>query len=246
MKIAGKVALITGASMGMGKGHAETFIAEGATVYLADINDEKGLATATELGDKAHFVHLDVTNEKDWQNAMDTIESKDGVLDILVNNAGISVFLPLSAMTKDQYMKSIEINQLSVFLGMKYALPLLEKSKAASIINISSIEGFHGSVGGYAYVSSKFAVRGLTRSAALELAGKNIRVNSVHPGAVETPMVLEATGAQKEAIEQFKTTIPMKRMAKPAEVSKLVLFLASDDSSYSTGAEFIVDGGTLA
>ncbi|WP_374286410.1 SDR family NAD(P)-dependent oxidoreductase [Lactococcus sp.] len=246
MKLAGKVALITGASMGMGKGHAETFIAEGATVYLADINDEKGLATATELGDKAHFVHLDVTNEEDWQNAMDTIESKDGVLDILVNNAGISVFLPLSAMTKDQYMKSIEINQLSVFLGMKYALPLLEKSKAASIINISSIEGFHGSVGGYAYVSSKFAVRGLTRSAALELAGKNIRVNSVHPGAVETPMVLEATGAQKEAIEQFKTTIPMKRMAKPAEVSKLVLFLASDDSSYSTGAEFIVDGGNLA
>ncbi|MGM9885661.1 MAG: SDR family NAD(P)-dependent oxidoreductase [Lactococcus sp.] len=246
MKLAGKVALITGASMGMGKGHAETFIAEGATVYLADINDEKGLATATELGDKAHFVHLDVTNEEDWKNAMDTIEANDGVLDVLVNNAGISVFLPLSAMTKDQYMKSIEINQLSVFLGMKYALPLLEKSKAASIINISSIEGFHGSAGGYAYVSSKFAVRGLTRSAALEFAAKNIRVNSVHPGAVETPMVLEATGAQKEAIEQFKTTIPMKRMAKPAEVSKLVLFLASDDSSYSTGAEFIVDGGTLA
>lgn len=246
MKLVGKVALITGASMGMGKEHAEKFINEGATVYLADINDEKGLASAKELGGKAHFVHLDVTNEEDWQNAIETIKENEGVLDILVNNAGISVFLPLSTMTKEQYMKSIEINQLSVFLGMKCALPLLEKSEAASIINISSIEGFHGSSGGYAYVSSKFAVRGLTRSAALEFATKNIRVNSVHPGAVETPMVLEATGAQKEAIEQFKNTIPMKRMAKPEEISKLVLFLASDDSSYSTGAEFIVDGGSLA
>lgn len=246
MKLEGKVALITGASMGMGKGHAETFISEGATVYLADINDEKGNATAAELGDKAHFVHLDVTNEEDWAKAIQTINAENGVLDILVNNAGISVFHPLTEMTKAQYMKTIEINQLSVFLGMKHAAPLMEKSSAASIINISSIEGFHGSIGGYAYVSSKFAVRGLTKSAALELAPKNIRVNSVHPGAVETPMVLQATGAQKEAIERFKETIPMKRMAKPSEVSKLVLFLASEDSSYSTGSEFIVDGGVLA
>ena len=246
MKLQGKVALITGASMGMGKGHAETFINEGAIVYLADINDEKGNETATELGENAHYVHLDVTNEEEWVAAIAKIEAEQGVLDILVNNAGISVFSPLVEMTTVQYMKTIEINQLSVFLGMKSAATLMEKSKAGSMINISSIEGFHGSVGGYAYVSSKFAVRGLTKSAALELAPKGIRVNSVHPGAVETPMVTQATGAQKEGIEKFKQTIPMKRMAQPTEISKLVLFLASEDSSYSTGSEFIADGGVLA
>lgn len=246
MKLDGKITLITGASMGMGKSHAETFIKEGATVYLADINSDKGEEAARELGDRAHFVKLDVTNEDDWKKVIDYIEEQSGKLDVLVNNAGISVFKPLVDMTAEDYMRTININQLSVFLGMKYSMPLLEKSNGASIINISSIEGMKGSSGGYGYVSSKFAVRGLTKSAALEFADKNIRVNSVHPGAVETPMVLEATGAQKKNIDMFIQTIPMKRMAQAKEVSKMVLFLASDDSSYSTGSEFIIDGGTLA
>lgn len=246
MKLQGKVSLITGASMGMGKSHAKSFIKEGATVYLADIDAKKGKETAQELGDKAHFIQLDVTDENNWKKVIQHIEEESGKLDVLVNNAGISIFKPLVDMTTDDYMKTININQLSVFLGMKYSMPLLEKSDSASIINISSIEGIKGSSGGYGYVSSKFAVRGLTKSAALEFADKNIRVNSVHPGAVETPMVLEATGEQKKNIELFIQTIPMKRMAQAEEVSKMVLFLASDESSYSTGSEFIIDGGILA
>ncbi len=246
MRLANKIALITGAAMGMGKSHAQRFIQEGAVVYLADINDEIGEATAKELGENAYYIKLDVTEEKSWLEAVETIRNNHHKLDILVNNAGISSFKPLSEMTVEDYMKTISINQLSVFLGMKSAMELLEKSSAASIINISSIEGFKGSSGGYGYVSSKFAVRGLTKSAALEFASKGIRVNSVHPGGVETPMVAQATGDQKLAIEAFKQTIPLNRMAQASEISNLVLFLASDESSYSTGSEFIADGGILA
>lgn len=246
MRLKEKVALITGASMGMGKEHAALFIKEGAIVYIADIDDTSGKETATILGEHAHFVHLDVTKEDQWQKAIEQITKEQGVLDILVNNAGISVFNSLENTTQEAFMKTIEINQLSVFLGMKTSVGLMEKSSSASIINISSIEGFEGSIGGYGYVSSKFAVRGLTKCAALEFADKNIRVNSVHPGGVITPMVTQATGEQKAAIEQFQQTIPMKRMADPKEISNLVLFLASDDSSYSTGSEFIADGGILA
>ncbi|WP_348920204.1 glucose 1-dehydrogenase [Enterococcus rotai] len=246
MRLKGKTALVTGASMGMGKEHAALFIKEGANVYIADIDDIRGQETAGDLGENAHFIHLDVTKEDQWQTAIEQIAKEQGVLDILVNNAGISVFNSLENTTQAEFMKTIEINQLSVFLGMKASVVLMEKSPSASIINISSIEGFEGSIGGYGYVSSKFAVRGLTKCAALEFADKNIRVNSVHPGGVITPMVTQATGEQKAAIEQFQQTIPMKRMADPKEISNLVLFLASDDSSYSTGSEFIADGGILA
>lgn len=246
MKLLGKVALITGASMGMGRSHAELFIKEGAIVYIADINDKEGLETDKQLGDRAHYVHLNVTDEDDWMNAMASIQEKYGKLDILVNNAGVSIFNSLADMSKEQYMKIIEINQLSAFLGMKYALPLLEKWTDVSIVNVSSIERMRGSAGGHGYVGSKFAVRGMTKAAALELASRNIRVNSVHPGGVETPMVLEAQGEQKRAIEAFKEVIPMKRMAKAEEISRLVVFLASNGASYSTGGEFIADGGILA
>lgn len=200
MRLEGKIALITGASMGMGKEHATLFSKEGATVYIADIDDEKGSKTAAALGDKAHFLHLDVTKEEQWQAAIEQIEKEKGVLDILVNNAGISVFNELINTSQEEFMRTIEINQLSVFLGMKTAVSLMEKSRSASIINISSIEGFEGSIGGYGYVSSKFAVRGLTKCAALEFADKNIRVNSVHPGGVITPMVTQATGEQKKLL----------------------------------------------
>lgn len=241
-----KVALITGALIWMGRSHAEVFIKEGAVVYIADINDIEGLETAKQLGNQAHYVHLNVTDEDDWKKAMTIIQEESGKLDILVNNAGVSIFNSLTDMSKEQYMKIIEINQLSVFLGMKYALQLLEKGTDASIVNVSSIEGMRGSSGGHGYVGSKFAVRGMMKAAALELASHNIRVNSVHPGGVETPMVLEAKGEQKQAIEAFKETIPMKRMAKSEEISRLVLFLASNDASYSTGGEFVADGGILA
>lgn len=200
MRLEGKIALITGASMGMGKEHATLFSKEGATVYIADIDDEKGSKTAAALGDKAHFLHLDVTKEEQWQAAIEQIEKEKGVLDILVNNAGISVFNELINTSQEEFMRTIEINQLSVFLGMKTAVSLMEKSRSASIIDISSIEGFEGSIGGYGYVSSKFAVRGLTKCAALEFADKNIRVNSVHPGGVITPMVTQATGEQKKLL----------------------------------------------
>ncbi|WP_086444598.1 SDR family oxidoreductase [Candidatus Enterococcus lemimoniae] len=246
IRLKGKIALVTGASMGMGKEHAALFIKEGAIVYIADIDDISGKETAASLGDNAQFVHLDVTKEDQWQKAIEQITKEQGVINILVNSAGINVFKSLENTTQEEFMRTIEINQLSVFLGIKNSVALIEKSHSASIINISSIEGFEGSVGGYGYVSSKFAVRGLTKCAALEFADKHIRVNSVHPGDVITPMVTQATGEQKAAIEQFQQTIPMKRMADPKEISNLVLFLVSDDSSYSTGREFIADGGILA
>lgn len=237
-----KVIIITGAAQGMGETHARLCLAEGAKVVLTDINADKGEALAKELGDNALFIKHDVTNEDDWTQVVKRTEDKFGQIDVLVNNAGITTHKSILDTSVESYRKILEINQVSVFLGTKAVIPSMIEGKQGSIINISSINGLVG--GAIGYTDSKFAVRGMTKAAALECAPHGIRVNSIHPGVIATPMIMQ--GDTKDAVEAFAKSIPMKRVAQPEEVSGIVLFLASDDSSYSTGSEFIVDGGLTA
>lgn len=238
----GKVAIVTGAAQGMGAAHATRFINEGAKVVITDLNEEKGLALAESLGENALFVKHNVTSEEDWANVIVKAEEAFGPVNILVNNAGISFNKGLQELTLADYRKIVDINQVSVFLGMKAVVSSMQKAEGGSIVNISSMNGIVAGVVGY--TDTKFAVRGMTKAAAIELAGYGIRVNSVHPGVISTPMIQQ--GDAKAAIEEFAKHIPLKRVAQPEEVSSLVLFLASDESSYSTGAEFIIDGGLTA
>lgn len=241
-RLAGKVAIITGAAQGMGAAHARAFVKEGAKVVLTDLNDDKGQALALELGANSLFIKQDVTSKEDWDRVIEATEAHFGLIDILVNNAGITQSKSLLETSLDDYRRIVEINQVSVFLGMKAVVPSMIKAGGGSIVNISSINGLVG--GAIGYTDSKFAVRGMTKAAALECAAYNIRINSVHPGVIETPMIMQED--TRSAVEAFAQHIPLKRVAKPEEVSSLVLYLASDDSSYSTGSEFVVDGGITA
>ncbi len=237
-----KVIVITGAAQGMGETHARKCLEHGAKVVLTDVNVEKGEDLAASLGENALFIKHDVTNEQDWSNVVEQTEAKFGPINVLVNNAGITIAKSLLETSLEDYRRILDINQVSVFLGMKAVTPSMKKTENGSIINISSINGLVG--GAFGYTDSKFAVRGMTKAAALELANYGIRVNSVHPGIIATPMIMQDD--TKDAVEQFAKTIPLKRVAQPEEISGLILFLASDDSSYSTGSEFIADGGITA
>lgn len=237
-----KIAIVTGAAQGMGASHATRFIEEGAKVVLTDLNEEKGLALAESLGENALFIKHNVTSEEDWANVIQKAEEAFGPVNVLVNNAGISMNKGLQDLTLDDYRKIVDINQVSVFLGMKAVIPSMQKAESGSIVNISSMNGLVAGVVGY--TDTKFAVRGMTKAAAIELAAYGIRVNSVHPGVISTPMIQQ--GDAKKAIEEFSKFIPLKRIAQTEEVSNMVLFLASDDSSYSTGSEFVIDGGLTA
>lgn len=243
-RLDGKVAIITGAARGMGAAHAKRFVEEGAKVVITDILLDEGEKLASELGKNAVFVKHDVSNAADWEEVVNMAEEAFGPVDILVNNAGISVSVPIEELTEEQYRKVVDINQVSVFLGTKAVLPSMKKTGGGSIVNISSMAGIVGGQGQMAYSASKFAVRGMTKAAAAELAPLNIRVNSVHPGAIRTPMI--DLPENKEIIEALEESTPLGRVAEPEEVSELVLFLASDESSYSTGAEFLIDGGASA
>lgn len=241
-RLEGKVAIITGSAQGMGAAHAKKFIEEGAKVVLTDLNEEKGNAFAAELGENAIFVKQNVANEEDWKNVVAKAEETFGPVNVLVNNAGITMAKSITDTSVEDYRKIVEINQFSVFLGIKSVVSSMEKAGQGTIVNISSLNGLVG--GAVGYTDTKFAVRGITKAAALELAPKNIRVNSVHPGVIATPMVVQED--TKAAVEAFSKMIPMGRVAEPEEVSNLVLYLASEESSYSTGSEFIVDGGMSA
>ncbi|WP_239751509.1 glucose 1-dehydrogenase [Mammaliicoccus sp. H-M34] len=241
-RLENKVVMITGAAQGMGKIHAEKALEQGAKVVITDINEESGHQTESELKGEVMFIKHNVSDENDWKNVVQQTMDKWGRIDVLVNNAGITYNTPLEELTTDDYMKIVQINQLSVFLGMKSVAPIMKEQNKGSIINISSMNGLVG--GAIGYTDTKFAVRGMTKAASRELSPFNIRVNSVHPGVIQTPM-LEQEGV-KEAVEEFKKTIPMRRVAQAEEVSNMVTFLASDDSSYSTGAEFVIDGGLTA
>ena len=241
-RLEGKVAIITGSAQGMGAAHAKKFIEEGAKVVLTDLNEEKGNAFAAELGENAIFVKQNVANEEDWKNVVAKAEEAFGPVNVLVNNAGITMAKSITDTSVEDYRKIVEINQVSVFLGIKSVVSSMEKAGQGTIVNISSLNGLVG--GAVGYTDTKFAVRGITKAAALGLAPKNIRVNSVHPGVIATPMVVQED--TKAAVEAFSKMIPMGRVAEPEEASNLVLYLASEESSYSTGSEFIVYGGMSA
>lgn len=241
-RLSEKVAIITGGARGMGEAHVRRFVEEGAKVVFTDINEELGEKLSDELGSKAVFVKHDVTDQDGWAKVVEKTEAEFGPVNILVNNAGISMSKTIFEMTEEEYRKIIDINQVSVFLGIKAVLSSMQKVEGGSIVNISSMNGIVGGAPGY--TDSKFAVRGLTKAAALQLGALGIRVNSVHPGVIETPMVSE--GDAVEQIKQFAAQIPMQRMAQAEEVTNMVLFLSSDEASYSTGSEFVIDGGMTA
>ncbi|MFV9453433.1 glucose 1-dehydrogenase [Rhodococcus sp. NM-2] len=245
-RLSGQVAIVTGASRGMGAAHARAFAAEGAQVLLTDVLAAEGAALADELGSNARFAAHDVTRADDWDRVIALAEESFGPVSILVNNAGVGVYSPIEVMTEDEYRRVIDVNQVSTFLGMKAVAGSMGRAGRGSIINISSVAGFIGEAGTVAYAASKFAVRGMTKVAAKELGPQGIRVNSVHPGVIESPMALENDDPQAlAAAKAYAAATPLGRMGRPQEVSNLVVFLASEESSFATGAAFVIDGGTI-
>lgn len=243
-RLDGKVAIITGGARGMGASHAKKFLEEGAKVMITDILEKEGEALVSEHGSNIKFMKHDVTKVAEWEKVVAETESAFGPVSVLVNNAGIALLKPLDEITEEDYRKVIDINQVSIFLGMKHVHKSMSKAKNGSIINISSVSGLRGNRGSVAYDASKFAVRGMTKSAAIELGEEGIRVNSIHPGIIETPMIMQEDA--KDAVRELAKDVPLKRTAQPEEVSNLVVYLASDESSYSTGSEFVIDGGMTA
>jgi 3alpha(or 20beta)-hydroxysteroid dehydrogenase len=245
MRLEGKVAIVTGGARGMGAAEVRRLHADGAAVVAADVLDDEGKALADELGERARFLHLDVTSEEQWIAAVEQTEREFGRLDVLVNNAGILRFAAVADSTVEEFRQVLEVNLVGTFLGIKHAVPALRRAGGGSIVNISSTEGLAGTLFCGAYTASKFGVRGLTKVAALEHGGEKIRVNSVHPGGIDTPMTRAVMGEEGRAYVASKVA-GLKRMGEAEEVAGVVAFLASDDSSYCTGAEFVVDGGVTA
>jgi len=248
-RLAGKVAFISGGARGMGASEAQLFLEEGAKVVISDVLDAEGEKTAKRLspdGSSCRFVHHDVTSEEDWRRAVDFTIATFGQLDILVNNAGIFERGTVLDTSLAAYRRTIDINQVGVFLGMAAVAPHMTGRKTGSIINISSVAGLDGTPGFLAYGASKWAVRGMTRGVAKELAPFGVRVNSIHPGIIDTPMLQTFDEAGEGVREMVRTRIPLGYEAEPVHVARLALYLASDDSAYSTGSEFKVDGGWSA
>jgi len=241
-RVSGLVALVTGAASPRGQGAAEARLLalEGAAVVLADISDDEGASTAASIGEAAAYRHLDVTNESDWAAAVAWTLERHGRLDILVNNAGIWLQKTLEETSLDDYRRVVDINQVSVFLGMRAVVPAMRVASSGSIVNISSLAGIRGAQVPLAYAASKWAVRGMSRQAAAELAPYGIRVNAVFPGYVDTGMI---DGGHEEIAQR----VPLgRRLAAPEEIAAAVLFLASDEARYVSGAELVVDGAVTA
>ena len=249
-RLDGKVALVSGAARGMGQAAARLFAAEGAKVAVCDIIDDEGKAVASEIGSSAIYQHLDVTREEDWAAATAATIAAYGKIDVLVNNAGIGELVPFADMTLEDYRRVTEVNQTGVFLGMKAAIDPMTAAGGGSIINISSIDGLVAANMVLHYIASKWAVRGMTKAAAIELGPRGIRVNSVHLGFIHTSIGSPDGVPRPEGravLDDFtKHWTPLGRSGEPDDIAKLVLFLASDDSAYSTGSEFVSDGGMIA
>jgi 3alpha(or 20beta)-hydroxysteroid dehydrogenase len=250
-RLDGKVAIVTGAARGQGAEEARRFAAEGAKVVLTDVLEDEGRLVAKEIGDAALFVPHDVTDEEQWQHVVQATVDAFGGVHVLVNNAGIAKFTPIAMTPLQDYMDVINVNQVGVFLGMKSVVPAMSTSVTqsglgGSIVNISSVDGMVGMIGVVAYVASKWAVRGMTKTAAIEFGGLGIRVNSIHPGGVDTPMVREPSETVGVDLVGYFSRVPLGRIGEPEDVANLALFLASDESAYCTGSEFVIDGGITA
>ncbi len=239
-RLEGKVCLITGAARGQGAEEARIFAGEGATVWLTDVLDEAGKATAGEIG--GTYRHLDVRSEEGWSALVTEILERDGRIDVLVNNAGIFRSNRMRDTSLEEFKTVMDVNCVGVFLGMRAVAPSMRDAGSGSIVNISSLAGMQAAAGAFAYGTSKWAVRGMTKSAAVELARHHVRVNSIHPGLIETDML----GQIPADLDRMTKRVPLGRTAAASEVATVALFLASDDSSYCTGGEFVVDGGLLA
>ncbi len=245
-KLNGRVAIVTGAAQGIGEAISRAFIESGARVVMTDVKADQGRSLASQLGDGAHFIEQDVSICESWRDVVKESERVFGPVDILVNNAGIvGVVTNTLDFKEEDYNRIIGVNQNAVFFGMQAVIPGMLKNGGGSIVNISSIAGFVAVVGcpQLAYVCSKFAVRGMTKHVAVEYGDKNIRVNSICPGYVKTPMNEDALD---EAGYEAVNLIPMKRFGEASEVAKLAVFLASDDASFITGTEHVIDGGMIA
>ncbi|GAA2143092.1 glucose 1-dehydrogenase [Actinomadura napierensis] len=236
-RVDGKIALISGGARGIGAASARALVAEGAKVVLGDILDEEGKAVADELGDAARYVHLDVTSPEDWTAAVETTVREFGGLNVLFNNAGIANGASINRFSLEKWQKIIDINLTGPFLGIRAATDALVAAGGGSIINTSSIEGLRGTSWAHGYVASKWGLRGLTKSVAMELAPHGVRVNSLHPGLIRTPLT--------DGIPDDMIPVPLGRPGLPEDVASFVVFLASEESSYATGTEFVIDGGTV-
>lgn len=249
MRLNDKVAVISGGARGMGAAEAKLFASEGCNVIIGDILEEESLKTASEIrknGGKCTFLKLDVRKEKDWENLVSYAIEEYGKIDILVNNAGLTTDGHVETLSLDEWNRIMDVNVTGVFLGCKHVLPSMSSAKRGSIINISSQLGFVGAGSSNpAYQASKGAVRILTKNIAVRYASYNVRCNSVHPGPVDTPMT-ETARSDKEFLASLIDKIPMGRIGRPKEVAWAVLYLASDESSYVTGIELLVDGGWVA
>lgn len=241
-RLDGKVCLITGAARGQGAAEARLFAEEGGTVWLTDVLDADGSALAEEIG--GTYRHLDVRDEAAWSDVVEAMVDAHGHVDVLVNNAGIFATGRHFEIDPAEFQRIMDVNCLGVFLGMRAVSPVMRERGSGSIVNISSLAGLTGGIGAFAYHTSKWAVRGMTKAAAVENGRRNVRVNSIHPGLIDTDMLQQVPGAEDEM--RLTRRVPLGRAAEAVEVAKLALFLASDESSYSTGAEFVIDGGLNA
>ncbi|HEX2174869.1 MAG TPA: glucose 1-dehydrogenase [Nocardioidaceae bacterium] len=245
-RLDGKVALVTGSARGQGAAVAQRFVDEGARVVVADVLDDVGKETASALGDSAYFRHLDVSDEHEWASAVEEAAATFGRLDVLVNNAGVLHFAAIADQTVEDFWRVVSVNQLGCFLGMRTVASVMTAQGGGSIVNVSSIEGLAGAPFLIAYNSTKFAIRGMTKTAALELGASGIRVNSVHPGLIDTGMTRAAAGGDGADLDRACRRLPTKRAGRPDDVTGIMTFLASDESVYCTGSEFVVDGGATA
>jgi 3alpha(or 20beta)-hydroxysteroid dehydrogenase len=243
-RLDGKVAIVTGAARGQGEAEARRFVQEGASVLLTDVLDDEGRAVADDLGAPAAYRHLDVSSEEEWVAAVADAEERFGPVTILVNNAGILDFASVERQDVEKFRRVIDVNLVGTLIGMKTVAPSMRKAGGGSIINVSSNGGIWGLPSLGAYVSSKWAVRGLSKTAALDLGKRGIRVNSLHPGGIDTPMTRIPGQEPNESV--FAKSLPMRRFGLVDEVANVVTFLASDEASYVTGAEWSVDGGATA
>jgi 3alpha(or 20beta)-hydroxysteroid dehydrogenase len=244
-RLDGKVAIVTGAARGQGAAIARRFAAEGAHVVLGDVLDEDGKSVAEEIGAAARYVHHDVTDEASWDETVRTAQAEFGSLNVLINNAGILRWAPIHKHSLDDYMAVIRVNQVGCFLGMKAAIRPMREAGGGSIVNTASTAGLEGMAGIIGYSASKFAVRGMTKTAAVELGRWGIRVNAVCPGGINTQMA-NPFDQPVEELQKAHGRNPIPRIGTPEEIASVMVFLASDESSYCTGTDFVVDGGYTA